>query len=114
MAPTPQETTSPSIPSDFTSKFKEIVKSNGILEPVAEVIVKESGLMGENFASKTHLVTIKFQNADVKPLNLFMKVLVNSESHTKLITELKAFEKEARFFMKYLPEARAFCESKGY
>lgn len=105
---------SQSEPIDITEKFKEILKSNGVHEPVADVVVKDSGLAGEGFASSQNLVVITFENKNVKPLNLFMKNLVDSESHTQLVQDLKAFEKEARFLMEYLPAARSFCKAMRY
>lgn len=114
MAPTIEPTTKHDPSPDLILKYKEIVKSNGIHETVAEVLIKDSDLVGENFGSKTQVVTIKFENSNVKPLNLFVKTFINSGSHTKLFQGMKAFEKEARFFMKYLPAVSEFCKSFGY
>lgn len=112
MAPTPDSASVGS--TDMTNKYKEIVKSNGIHDPVAEVIVESSGLEGVNFGSTTKLVTVKFENPNVKPLNLFVKALVDSESHTQYVVELKSFEKEAVFYTKYIPAAREYCKKLGY
>lgn len=111
MSPTPEKSRSD---SSSTEKFKEILKSNGVHEPVAEVVVKDSGLTSEDFASSQKLVTIRFKNTNIKPLNLFMKTLIDLESHNQMITDLKSFEKEATFFMNYLSAATEFCSSMGY
>lgn len=100
--------------SDLTStRFKYIVKLNGIQDPVSDVIVKESDLLGQNFLSKTQLVTIKFENPDKKPLNLFVKAMSDDEAHIKLVEGGKIFVKESTFFSKYVPAAQDFCKSKG-
>ncbi|CAL8070771.1 unnamed protein product [Orchesella dallaii] len=98
---------------EVTLKYKEIVKANGINDEVSEVIVKSSGLLGEGFASLTQYVTINFQNPDIKPLHLFVKTHTSNSSHSEFLTESKLFEKEARFFMEYVPAAIEFCKSKG-
>lgn len=111
----PQETAKADLVSpDISEQFKQILQANGIREPVAQVIVGDSGLTGEGFASSQKLVTIKFENPKTKPLNLFMKAMVDSDSHNQFVGEIKAFEKEARFFMNYLPATREFCKSMGY
>ncbi len=34
-------------PDEMTEKFKQILKSNGITDTVSEVIIKDSGLKGQ-------------------------------------------------------------------
>ncbi|CAL8123619.1 unnamed protein product [Orchesella dallaii] len=112
MAPTPK-------PGELGSqdtvvlKYNEILKSNGITDEVSEVIVGDSGLQGEGQSSQTQYVTVKFKNANVKPLNLFVKSHSDNASHSEFLEDTKLFEKEARFFVEYLPAAKAFCKSKG-
>lgn len=97
--------------SDLASKFKDILKSKGIHEKVSEVDIRDSDLSGQNFGSLTQLVTIKFENLDKKPLNLFIKVMTGNQTHVKMTEDGKLFIKESTFFMKYLPAAREFCKS---
>ncbi|ODN02404.1 putative oxidoreductase dhs-27 [Orchesella cincta] len=99
--------------NEVTQKYKDILKSNGVTDEVSEVIVKDSGLQGEGFASVSKYVTIKFQNPSVKPLNLFVKAHTASAAHREFLTEAKLFEKESTFFMEYVPAAEEFCKSKG-
>ncbi|ODM93652.1 putative oxidoreductase dhs-27 [Orchesella cincta] len=94
-------------------KYKEILKANGITDEVAEVNIKDSGLRGEGFISQQQYVSIKFQNPNLKPLNLFEKSHTANESHSVMVDDLKAFAKETRFFMDYVPAARELCKSKG-
>lgn len=68
---------------------------------------------GEGFASLTHNVKVKFENPDKKALNLFVKVQTDNPSHIKMLTEMKAFEKEARFLLDYVKAAEELCASKG-
>lgn len=99
--------------SNIASKFKDILKSNGIYDKVSEVDIRDTSMSGENFGSQTQLVTIKFENPEKKPLNLFAKVMTGNEAHMKMTEEGKLFKKESTFFMKYLPEAKEFCKSLG-
>lgn len=101
------------ITPETVEEFKEMMKRNGIHDTVSEVIVKDSGLRGENMTSKTNCVTIIFENPDKKPLELFMKTAFENNAMTDAFAGAKLFEKEARFFMEYLPEAREFCKSLG-
>lgn len=113
MSPTPDSNTITQSSTDSTARFQRIIKSNGINDPVSEVIVQESGLIGENMASKTYLVTVKFEESNKKPLNLFMKTLTENPSHTVVMEEAKSFVKETRFFMEYLPAVQKFCKEMG-
>jgi len=61
----------------------------------------------------TQYVTVKFENPDKKPLNLFAKVQTDNPSHIKMLEEMKAFEKEARFLVDYVKEAKEMCAAKG-
>lgn len=99
--------------SDIYTKLKGIIKSNGISEPISEVIIEDSGLTRENLVSKTNRVTVKFENSNVKPLKLFVKTQTDNPLHTGMVKESKLFEKEARFFMEYLPAAKQFCKEAG-
>lgn len=99
---------------DITLKFKEILKSNQILDPVSEVIVKDSGLRGENMCSVTHYVTIKFENPKLKELHLFMKSMTPNPAQLVLVEEARMFEKEVSFFTNYLPQASKLCKQIGY
>ncbi|CAL8138694.1 unnamed protein product [Orchesella dallaii] len=101
-------------PTEVTLKYKEILKSNGIKDEVSQVILADSGLQGEGMGSQTQLVTITFQNPSLKPLNLFVKAHFANASHSEMLEETKLFEKEAVFFMDYVPAAKEFCKSKGY
>lgn len=113
MSPTPESTTIAPTSAEVSTRFKEILKSNGVTDPVAEVIIKDSGLRGENLASVTNRVTVNFENASIKPLELFMKSTADSGFHAEMLKEGKMFEKESRFFMEYIPAAREFCKSMG-
>lgn len=90
-------------------KFKEILIRNNIQGPVSEVVIKESGLKGENMASLTYCVTIRFKDSKLEPLHLFVKRLPNNQAHLAMVTDSKLFKKEAMFFMEYLPEVEKFC-----
>ncbi len=70
-------------------------------------------MLGEGFASLTSYVTVKFENPENAPLNLFVKIQTENPSHVELMAEMKAYEKEARFFMEYLPAAKEMCNAKG-
>ncbi|ODM93651.1 hypothetical protein Ocin01_13029, partial [Orchesella cincta] len=100
--------------AEITSKYKEIIRANGITEEISEVIVADAGLRGEGFASQSKIATVKFQNPDIKPLNLFVKTHTTNSSHSEMIDEVKAFEKESRFYMEYVPAAKEFCRTKGH
>ncbi len=69
--------------------------------------------LGEGFLSLTQYVTINFEDSSKKPLNLFVKVQTDNPSHTSMVTEIKAFEKEARFLTDYMTAATEFCKLKG-
>ncbi len=101
------------LPENETEKFKEILKRNNIQDPVSKVIIKESGLKGENMASLTSCVTIKFKNPQLDPLHLFVKREPDNEAHSAMVTDSKLFKKEAMFFMEYLPEAQKLCKKMG-
>lgn len=99
-------------------KIKTSLKFNGIHEKVKEILVKDAGLKAAGFASLTQYVTVTFEPCPVsgsegKPLNLFVKTETGNPAHTQFLTELKLFEKEATFFMHYVPEVREFCKLKG-
>lgn len=83
------------------------------MDEVSSVDVRNTDLQGEGMISQTQYATVKFVNPQVKDLNLFLKVHTASPSHSEMIEELKAFEKEAMFLTKYVPAAREFCKSKG-
>lgn len=100
-------TTSP----DPVSSFRSILQSNGISEPISEVLIQDSGLQGENLGSITQSVTVKFENS--QPLHLFMKTQTTNPVHNVMLQESKVFEKETRFFMEYIPVATEFCKKKG-
>lgn len=70
-------------------------------------------MVGEGFASLTSYVTINFENLEKPPLNLFVKIQTDNESHVALMAEMKAYEKEARFFTEYLRSAKEMCDLKG-
>lgn len=100
--------------SDQTiERFKEIVKFNGIPDPISTVLIKNTDLAGQNFGSQTQLVTVTFGNEGRKPLNLFVKVMTDNQEHWKMTRDGKLFLKEAIFYTKYLPAARVFCRSLG-
>ncbi len=101
------------LPENESEKFKEILKRNNIQDSVSEVIIKESGLKGENMASLTSCVTIKFENPQLEPLHLFVKSQPENQAHLAMVTDSKLFKKEAMFFMEYLPEAQKFCKKLG-
>lgn len=100
-------------PKELALKFIDILISNEILDPVSEVDIKDAGLQGEGFASLTKLVTVKFENNEKEPFNLFVKLRTNNPSHTKYLEELKWFEKEATFLIDYVAAAKEMCASKG-
>ncbi|ODM98198.1 hypothetical protein Ocin01_08480 [Orchesella cincta] len=99
--------------ADITAKYKAILKSNGIDDEVSQVIPSDSGLQGEGMGSQTQFITVKFKNPDIKPLNLFVKAHFANASHSEMLEETKLFEKEATFFMQYVPAAKEFCKLKG-
>lgn len=98
--------------TEITEKFKEILKANGISEEVASVDVRKVDQQ-DGMLSQTQHAKIKFVNPTVKELNLFVKVHTTSPTHSAMVAEFKAFEKEALFLSKYVPAAREFCKSKG-
>ncbi len=69
--------------------------------------------LGEGFMSLQQYVTIKFDDPSKKPLNLFVKVLTDNPSHNSMVSELKAFEKEATFLTQYVSAAQEICKLKG-
>lgn len=94
--------------------FEHILKLNGIYpEEVSETVVKASGLHGENFASITEYATVKFKNPEKSPLHLFTKRKSGNDSFNKMLNECQMFEKEAEFFMSYVPFAKEYCKSVG-
>lgn len=101
------------VQSDTAEKFKEILKSNGIQEPVADVIIMDPAGAAENFGSSIKLVTIKFKDWSNPPLNLFVKYLSNNLTLSKSTDDAKFFKKEAVFLTEYVPAAREFCKSVG-
>jgi len=102
------------IREEMREKFTQILKANGIMDPISEVIVKDAGLQGAGFASVTQLVTVKFEEHQNKePLNLFVKVKMDNSSHNEWVEEMMAFEKEAVFLMDYCQAAQQLCKSKG-
>lgn len=103
-----------SVKDRLASKVKVALVKNGIKHKIAEVTIQDSDVKkGENVVSKTHWATVKFEDADTKPLNLFMKSRTADASHTALVKESMFFEKEAAFFRDYIPAADEFCASKG-
>lgn len=94
-------------------KWQAILKNNGILETISEVTVKDAMLRGERMGSERQLITVTFENPKLKPLNLFGKAFTANPSHTELQEEIKSFEKEAVFLIKYVPAANEFCKRKG-
>ncbi|CAL8147826.1 unnamed protein product [Orchesella dallaii] len=101
-------------PNEITAKYKKIIKDNGIHDEVSEVIVKHSGLEGAGMASRQLYATVKFMDSSITPLNLFVKEYIDNPHHTELIDDIKAFEKESRFFTEYIPALDEFCKSKGH
>jgi len=99
--------------SKVALKFKEILLSNGVNDEI-ESLTMESGMQPEGFGSVAKYLTVTFKNSDKKPLNLFLKTHTTSAAHSELLNEAKIFEKEAMFFMDYVPVAKEFCKSKGY
>lgn len=99
--------------SEFSERYKEILKSNGIADPISQVFIKNTDLAGQNFGSQTQLVTIRFHNGEKMPLNLFSKVMTDNEEHWKMTKGGKLFLKEAEFYAEYVPAAREFCKSFG-
>lgn len=97
--------------------LEEIVKNslvaNEITEPVKNVIVKDAGLAGEGMASQTKYITVEFQSADVKEMNLFAKLAIESESYTQMLDDMKAFEKESTFLTDYVSASDAMCKRNG-
>lgn len=114
MAPSPTPVATPVAPTppEVIAKYQEILKSNGITG-VSEILVKDSGLQGENMGSVTECVTVKFEDSNMKNLNLFTKKKPDNENFNTFLNEVKAFEKESMFFMKYLPVAREYCKRMG-
>lgn len=100
--------------TSLREQYKNILVRNGIHDAIKEVQVSDSGAKGDGFASVTKRVKVIFEDDTKAPLNLFIKVHTENPSHEELINGMKAFEKEAEFFMEYLPEAKTFCEEKGY
>lgn len=100
---------------EMVTKYKEILVANGINDPVSEVIVKGSGLTNENMGSVTEYVTVKFEDEGKADLLLFTKRLPNSSNNSfaAMLEDLQLFHKESEFFMKYLPIAKEYCESRG-
>ena len=98
----------------WLKKFKEILVHNGITSPVSDVIVESAGLRGENLTSQAHYVTVKFEDCSSKPLNLFMKTTNRNPKDIEVVEDMRLFEKEAIFFMKYIPAIAEYCRNLGY
>lgn len=94
-------------------KLREILKSNGIHDPVSEIVLKDPPFAGENFGGQVKLCKVKFASSEKKPLNLFIKVITNNESHLQMLEGCRLFVKESTFFTQYLPAAREFCKAMG-
>ncbi|CAL8097883.1 unnamed protein product [Orchesella dallaii] len=77
-----------------------------------DVIVQSSGSNGDGMVSQTHNGTIKFKSGGIKPLQLFIKTKTTNEVHNVMVDGIKAFEKEAVFYMQYLSAVRSFLQSK--
>lgn len=100
---------------EMRKKLKNILRSNGIQDPVSDVIIQDAGLRGEGFSSVTQYVTVKFDKETNKdPLHLFVKLVPDNPTQTMLLTAMKSFEKETTFLKDYLEAAKELCELKGY
>lgn len=98
---------------NLTEKLKEILSNNGITEEVSEILVDDSAEKGQGMVSESQCVKVKFADSRKKDLNLFLKLHTSNPSHTAMIEELKAFEKEAIFLTKYVPAAKELCKRNG-
>lgn len=100
--------------SKTTDKYREILKSNGILDPVASIIENDPGLRGQGGGSDRRHIIVKFEDTLLPDLHLFTKLEVaGNPSHLEITRGLKAFEKEGVFLTKYVPDAIKLCEQKG-
>lgn len=101
-------------PPEVISKYKEILKSNGVVDAVEEITIRDSGLQGENLASVTDYVTVKFQGGGKHSfLYLFTKKKSANEKYNEYIDAIEAFPKEVMFFTEYLPPTRKYCKALG-
>lgn len=109
-----EETSSVALSSpDITLQIKEILKCNGITDPISEVIFQDSGLQGENFGGSTEYVIVKFEDPNISAIHLFTKRKTNNVEYNQMLDDWQAFQKEAIFFREYLPIAREYCKSLG-
>lgn len=100
--------------ASLRDQYIDILARNGIKDKVKDVDMFESGAKGDGLVSITKRVKVTFEDPEKPPLNLFIKMHTENPAQEQFVTEIKAFIKEARFFMDYLPDARRFCENKGY
>lgn len=99
---------------ELLEKYQNILEKNGITDPIRRVDVTDSGAKGDGMASVTQFVTVTFKREEVAPLHLFVKSHTENPTHEEMLQYLKAFEKEWRFFMEYLPDAKQLCKDNGY
>jgi len=93
------------------SKITKAVKASGISSEVAEItIIEPPELKGEHFATETVYAKIRFNDSSIKEKNLFVKKFGSNSLHTEMVKKMKVMEKEAGFFIEFLPLARNFCK----
>lgn len=81
-------------------------------EEVSEIQFQDTGSDAKGFTGETKCVTVKLKGRP--PLHLFIKVTQPKDSpHAELISDEKAYEKEARFLTEYVKAAKDFCMKKG-
>ncbi|ODM90786.1 hypothetical protein Ocin01_15895 [Orchesella cincta] len=101
------------IQEKIAKRCKEVLKSHPELKNKDfDVTVQSSGSNGDGMVSQTHNATVTFKSVGKEPLQLFVKTKTTNEVHNVMVDDIKAFEKEAVFYMKYVPAARKFLKSK--
>jgi len=102
----------PQIASDSVKeKYVEILKASGIFDQVERVTMFEPAeLHGEHLATASEYVCVEFKDPSKSPKNLFVKKFSTGEVFEKIVREIRIMEKEATFFLDFLPQAREFCK----
>ena len=93
-------------------EYKEILRQNGISEPVENVRIEPINMVGEGFASCCESVTVTFKDEKRPPLSLFVKKPVKNEEFAQQLIDVGIYEREHKFFSKLLPDLLQFVKGK--
>ena len=94
-------------------EYREILRQNGISDPVEKVKIEPINMVGEGFASCCESVTVTFKEEKRPPLSLFVKKPVKNEEFAQQLTEVGFYEREHKFFSTLLPDLLQFVNGKS-